>query len=49
MDEESEYGHFEDWGCDDLGDWEAEQCFQDREGFDDFGDFGVDGIGPDFE
>lgn len=60
MDEESEYGLYED----DLESWETEQVFQDslreREEFcemslfeDDarrFGDdFDVDGMGPDFE
>lgn len=50
--EEREY--FED----DLNEWETEQVFQDREGYDeepysgeleDFGPFGIDGMGPDFE
>lgn len=31
MDEENEYGHYEEWGYDDLNDWETEQCFQDEE------------------
>jgi hypothetical protein len=34
---------------DDLNEWETEQVFQDNEGFDEFGDFGIDGMGPDFE
>jgi len=43
---------------DDLNAWEEEQVFQDREGYDeepysgeleDFGPFGIDGMGPDFE
>jgi hypothetical protein len=31
MDEENEYGHYEDWGYDDVNDWETEQVFQDQE------------------
>ncbi len=47
MDED--YG-YEDY-CDDLNEWETEQVFQDHEGYepDEFGDFGIDGMGPDGE